>query len=163
MGSLACLGAASALGGCSQMGNNAAEQVERKAEKSPTLSDVQVSKPNGLNLVVIISDTFRWDYLHSNGNERIITPNLDALATEGVYFANCYADGLPTIPARRVMHTGNSILPDRTKWRPLPEGDITLAQVLGKAGFTTGFIVDTYHHFKPGMNFHEVWARTLRV
>jgi arylsulfatase A-like enzyme len=155
MGSLAGLGASVAIS-CESSGK------EKKGpeftgplirEKLP--QEIEVSKPNGLNLIVIIADTFRWDYLHINGNERIRTPNLDALAAEGVYFESCYADGLPTIPARRVMHTGKSILPEKEKWHPLAEHDVTFAQILGKAGFTTGFIVDTYHHFKPGMNFHR--------
>jgi len=155
MGSLAGLGASVAIS-CESSGK------EKKGpeftgplirEKLPR--EIEVSKPNGLNLIVIIADTFRWDYLHINGNERIRTPNLDALAAEGVYFESCYADGLPTIPARRVMHTGKSILPEKEKWHPLAEHDVTFAQILGKAGFTTGFIVDTYHHFKPGMNFHR--------
>ncbi|MBN1348178.1 sulfatase [candidate division KSB1 bacterium] len=153
LGSLAGLGAASSL-----ITNFFARSTKSPAKKPASvraLSDVQLSQPNGLNLIVIISDTFRWDYLRFNGNERIHTPNLDRLAADSVYFANCYADGLPTIPARRVMHTGKSILADRKKWRPLPSKDITLAALLGKAGFTTGFIVDTYHHFKPGMNFHQ--------
>ena len=128
-----------------------------------------LSRSNGLNIIVVIADTFRWDYLHFNGNERIRTPNLDALASEGVYFANCYADGLPTIPSRRVMHTGMSIIKEKGNWwHPLSKGhnsfprkdrvgkeqDVTFAEILGKAGFTTGFIVDTFHYFKPDMNFH---------
>jgi len=155
VGSLAGLGATAAIG-CKGTG---------KEEKGPEFTgpltteklpqEIKVSRPNGLNLIVIIADTFRWDYLHFNGNQRIRTPNLDALAADGVYFENCYADGLPTIPARRVMHTGKSILPEKEKWHPLAENEVTLAQVLGKANFTTGFIVDTYHHFKPGMNFHN--------
>lgn len=121
-----------------------------------------------MNIVVIIADTVRWDYLGCNGNARVKTPHLDALAAESVVFENCYADGLPTIPARRVMHTGRSILPERRKWIPLRKGenafsvqgrtsteqDVTFAEILGKAGYTTGFIVDTFHHFKPDMNFH---------
>ena len=62
-------------------------------EKLPT--NIEASKPNGLNLIVIICDTFRYDYLHCNGNGRIRTPNLDAFAEEGTLFTNCYADGLP--------------------------------------------------------------------
>jgi len=37
----------------------------------------------------------------------------------------------------------------------LAKDDITLAEILGRAGFTTGFIVDTFHYFKPDMNFHR--------
>ncbi len=168
MGSMAGLGAGAALP------NESVAQTEQRPEFTGPLAKeklpekLEVSTPNGLNIIVIIADTFRWDYLHFNGNERIKTPNLDALAEEGVYFTNCYADGLPTIPARRVMHTGNSILPERIKWVPLRKShnsftdrenvplrnDVTFAEILGKAGFTTGFLVDTFHHFKPDMNFH---------
>ncbi len=122
-------------------------------EKLP--EKIEVSRPNGLNLIVLICDTFRWDYLGINGNERIRTPHLDALAEEGVYFEDCFADGLPTIPARRVMHTGRSFLPQKSPWKPLEKDEITLAEILGRAGFTTGFIVDTFHHFKPDMNLHR--------
>jgi len=69
-------------------------------------------------------------------------------------FANASAEGLPTIPCRRVYHTGKSVLPE-SKWQPLGKDDITFAEVLQKQGFTTGFIVDTYHHFKPNYNFHR--------
>jgi len=165
MGGLAGLGAGGALAR-----KSSAQQAKRPEFTGPLTKEklpdeVSVSKPNGLNIIVIIADTFRWDYLRFNGNTRIQTPNLDALAEEGVYFSNCYADGLPTIPSRRVMHTGKSILTDKKAWwRQLERTDINFAEVLGKAGFTTGFIVDTFHHFKPDMNFHRgfnswLWVR----
>ena len=99
-----------------------------------------------MNIIIIIADTFRADYLGCYGNDWIKTPNLDHLASEGAVFTNCYADGLPTIPARRVFHTGKSILPMKNGWRPLYPNDVTLAQVLKQDGFTSAFIVDTYHH-----------------
>lgn len=115
-----------------------------------------LSKPNGLNLIVIIADTTRWDHLGAYGNRRVKTPNLDRLAAEGVVFENAYADGLPTIPCRRVYHSGRSIVHEKQQWwRPLDPEDVTLAEVLKKAGFTTGLVVDTYHYFKPDMNFHR--------
>ncbi len=113
-------------------------------------------KPNGLNVVVIIADTFRADHVGAFGSKRTKTPNLDHLASEGVLFENVYADGLPTIPCRRVLHAGRSLLKEKTRWwRPMDEEDVTLAEILKKADFHTGFIVDTYHHFKAGMNFHR--------
>jgi len=173
LGSLAGCGTLAGLGACAASraaaGNGtAAPEHDRTWSNPPStakkLEDVELTPPNGLNLIVLISDTFRWDYLHFNGNDRIRTPNLDALAADGVYFSNCYADGLPTIPSRRVMHTGRSILPERTKWHPLWPEDVTLAEVAGRAGMRTGFVVDTYHHFKPSMNFHNafdswIWIR----
>jgi len=112
---------------------------------------------NPKNLIIIIADTTRADHLGCYGSTRVKTPNLDKLAAESVLFTNCYTDGLPTIPMRRVLMTGKTILPVKSgsAWRPLLDEDVTMAQVLSRKGFTTGFIADTYHYFKPNMNFHR--------
>ncbi|MGI5816710.1 MAG: sulfatase [Armatimonadota bacterium] len=107
-----------------------------------------------MNLIVIVTDTFRADHLGCFGNRRVKTPNLDRLAREGVTFTNCYADGLPTIPMRRVFHTGNSILPEGA-WRPLSPDDVTVAEILREHGYTSGLVADCYHMFKPDLNFHR--------
>ena len=111
------------------------------------------------NMIVVIADTFRADYLGCYGNSWIKTPNLDRLAAQGVVFTNCYADGLPTIPERRVMFTGKSIIPREVHggWTPLRDGDVTFPEVLKENGFTTAFIADTYHYFKPNLNFHRAF------
>jgi len=44
------------------------------------------AKPNGLNMIVIIADTWRADHLGCYGSSRIKTPNLDRLAKEGTLF-----------------------------------------------------------------------------
>ena len=80
---------------------------------------IEASKPNGLNLIVIICDTFRYDYCTPTATTGSRLPISTPWRKKAANFVNCYADGLPTIPARRVMHTGRSILPDREKWRPL--------------------------------------------
>lgn len=43
------------------------------------------------NIIFIGSDSLRWDYLSCNGYPRSTTPNIDALALEGINFSNCYA------------------------------------------------------------------------
>jgi arylsulfatase A-like enzyme len=116
-----------------------------------------------LNLVVIVADTFRADHLGCYGNPWIQTPALDALAGEGVRFSSCYADGMPTIPERRVVFTGKSIIPMEVHggWTPLRPDDVTLPAVLQNHGYTTAFMTDTYHYFKPNMNFHanfDAWT-----
>jgi arylsulfatase A-like enzyme len=111
-----------------------------------------------MNLIVIIADTTRADYLGCYGSDWVKTPNLDALAREGVLFENCYADGLPTIPERRVFFTGKSIIPMSVHggWKKLEPEDITIAEIARSRGCTTAFITDTYHYFRPGLaNFHR--------
>ena len=95
-----------------------AQKTEKNDSKMPVWSgDLKSSakqipriptsaKPNGLNMIVIIADTWRADHLGCYGSTRIKTPNLDRLAKEGTLFTDVTAEGLPTIPCRRVYHTG---------------------------------------------------------
>jgi len=138
------------MGSMAGLGATAVMPHKASAQTIP-YNKVEASKPNDLNMIVIISDTFRWNYLHCNGyNDRIQTPNLDALAEDSVYFTNCYADSLPSIPARRVMHTGNSIITKDPKWGPLLPDDITVAQILRKNNsFTEGLISDFVFYYAP--------------
>ncbi len=107
-----------------------------------------------MNIIHIGTDTWRTDHLGCYGGAKARTPNLDRLAAEGVVFRNVYADGLPTIPHRRVTWTGKSILPE-AEWRPLSPDDVTVPELLQKAGYRTALIADLYHMFQPGMNFHR--------
>jgi len=119
-----------------------------------------------VNLVLICSDTFRWDYLGCYGNDWIKTPNLDKLASESAVYLDAFAEGLPTIPVRRVLLTGRRIFPfsyypqksdlvQCAGWHPLFDEDVTLAETLKEQGYVTCFVNDTYHLMKPGKNFHR--------
>lgn len=124
-----------------QLRNRTAQAIPRKA------------KANGLNLVVVIADTFRLDHLGAYGSTRAKTPCLDELARQAVVFDSAFADGLPTIPCRRVYHTGRSVVPGAA-WIPHPAGQVNLAQILAAHGFWSGLVCDVYHYFKPDMNLH---------
>ena len=69
---------------------------------------------NGLNLIVIVADTFRADNLACYGPkwlERLETPNLDRFAQRATVFADAYAELMPTIPIRRTLYTGRRGIP----------------------------------------------------
>jgi len=99
------------------------------------------------------------------GNKKIHTPNLDAFAAESAVFDCAYPESLPTIPARRALHTGRRAFPFRgykplrwltvyqAGWQPMDEDEDTLAENLVEAGYYTGFVSDTQPYFSPGMNF----------
>ena len=144
MGSVAGLGASASL-------------IREAGAQQKKLDKINVTNSNGLNLIVIVADTIRTDYLSFNGNNSIHTPNLEALAKEGIYFSNCYADGLPTMAARWTMHTGKSHFPGNPQWKPLDPGDISFAEVLSKSNFTTGLITDNFHYFMPDFNYHRAF------
>lgn len=51
-------------------------------------------------------DTLRADHLGCHGYHRDTTPNIDALAAEGVRFSNVYASDVPCLPSRTALITG---------------------------------------------------------
>jgi arylsulfatase A-like enzyme len=51
-------------------------------------------------------DTLRADHLGCYGYHRNTTPNIDALAADGVRFANVYASDVPCLPSRTALITG---------------------------------------------------------
>jgi len=115
------------------------------------------------NIIVIMLDSLRPDHIHQYENEWVKTPNIDSLANDGVLFENAYPEGLPTIPVRTALFTGQYTLPFRP-WKPLSPEDLTLPEILATYGYTTALITDTYHLFKPNMNFHKafnewIWIR----
>jgi len=107
-----------------------------------------------VNVIVIMLDSLRKDHLGCYGNSWIETPNIDRFAAESVIFENAYPEGLPTIPVRTALFTGQYTLPYRP-WQPLTPEDITMAEILDEHGYVSALITDTYHLFKPDMNFHR--------
>src|SRR5215210_9454692 len=59
-----------------------------------------------MNVVVVIIDSLRKDHVGAYGNDWIKTPSLDALAKESLRFTRAYPEAIPSIPARRAIHTG---------------------------------------------------------
>ena len=123
-----------------------------------------------MNLIIIILDTLRKDFVGCYGNNWIKTPNLDELAKESVVFTQAYPETMPTIPFRRALHTGKRAFPYKDYapkkgdwirfpgWDPIPENYDTLSEILLGHGYRTAFITDTYHLFKPSMNYHRGFA-----
>ncbi|MFH1422764.1 MAG: sulfatase, partial [Planctomycetota bacterium] len=109
-----------------------------------------------MNVIVIMLDSLRQDFVNAYNKTDcpLKTPNLDKFANEAVLFNNCYPEGLPTIPVRTDLMTGMSTLTNRP-WQPLVPTDVTASQILRKEGYLTALIADTYHIFKPDMNFHK--------
>jgi arylsulfatase A-like enzyme len=120
-----------------------------------------------MNVILIILDSWRKDHVGAYGNDRIHTPSLDALAKESLSFTRAYPESIPTIPARRAIHTGLRTWPFRNwdppewdviqlyGWQPIPEDQTTLAEILQAEGYHTALVTDTQHQFKPAYNFHR--------
>ncbi len=59
-----------------------------------------------MRLLYLDIDTLRADHLGCYGYHRATTPNIDALAAEGVRFANVYASDVPCLPSRAALMSG---------------------------------------------------------
>jgi len=95
-----------------------------------------------MNLIVIMVDSLRADHLGCYGNTWVKTPALDALAAESVLFEHAYTEGPITLPARLSLFTGRYTFPFRG-WEPLEESDLTICEILSRAGYTNIIVGDS--------------------
>jgi len=96
------------------------------------------------NVVVITIDTLRPDHLGCYGYKQIRTPNIDALAADGVRFEHAYTPVPVTLPAHTAIFTGTypmlSGMHDFSANKLNPQQP-TLASVLKEHGYTTGAVI----------------------
>ncbi len=120
---------------------------------------------NNLNLILMVSDTFRRDNLECYGSKWIECPNLNKFAQDSIILEDAYPEGMPTIPIRRTLWTGRRITPfhyyrqsepvQLPGWHPLFNEDVTLSEVLLEAGYIPALISDIPHLQRPGRDFHR--------
>ena len=120
-----------------------------------------------MNVILVILDSLRKDHVGAYGNDWIETPNLDVLARESLRFTRAYPESIPTLPARRAIHTGLRTWPFRdwdppegetfmpAGWQHIPEEQTTLSEILVGRWFNTVLFSDTQHLFKASMNFQR--------
>ncbi|MGC8862459.1 MAG: sulfatase-like hydrolase/transferase, partial [Armatimonadota bacterium] len=103
-------------------------------------ADAADRKPN---IIFILADDLGYGDLGCYGQKRIKTPNIDRMAAEGVRFTQCYAGSTVCAPSRCALmvgqHTGHCIIRGNGLV-PLRPEDVTIAQVLKDAGYTTALI-----------------------
>ncbi|MEM8528920.1 MAG: sulfatase-like hydrolase/transferase [Bacteroidota bacterium] len=58
------------------------------------------------NIIFILTDDQRWDALGATGNDIIHTPNMDKMASEGVYFKNVFVTTPICAASRASVLTG---------------------------------------------------------
>jgi arylsulfatase A-like enzyme/tetratricopeptide (TPR) repeat protein len=117
-----------------------------------------------IDRVLLISiDTCRADYLSCYGYPRKTTPNIDAVAEQGVLFENVISPIPTTLPAHSSVFTG-TIPPyhgihDNMNYR-LNDSNVTLAEILKDNGFTTAgiisaFVLDSQFGIDQGFDYYN--------
>jgi len=100
------------------------------------------AEPTRPNVILIMADDLGYGDVGFNGNEKILTPSLDQLATEGVVFNRFYTSASICSPSRAAALTGrhhyrSGVLAAHTAG--LRVGDVTIAEALKENGYATGF------------------------
>ena len=123
---------------------------------------VESSKPN---IIYILADDLGYAEVGCYRQEKIETPNIDALATHGMRFTQHYAGAPVCAPSRCVLltgkHLGHSQIRGNDEWaargdvwnfeamaedpnlegqRPLKSGTKTIGRLLQNAGYKTGIV-----------------------
>ncbi len=115
-----------------------------------------------MRMVVLISDTFRFDHVAAHGLKDVHTPNLDKLTAGGADFLRAYTGSFPTGPNRADIYLGRFWFP-RSPWAPLPTDVPTLAERLGKAGFVTQWLGDNPHLMKNNAFYHRGFSAAVSI
>lgn len=117
------------------------------------------------NIIYFLADDLGYGEVGVYGQQKIQTPNIDALAKNGMRFTQHYSGAPVCAPARYVFltgkHTGHAFIRGNDEWnergdvwdyekaclvpsfegqRPIPENTITLGKQLQKAGYTTSIL-----------------------
>ncbi len=115
------------------------------------LNPIFKTKPN---IVLISVESLGAEFLGAFGNQQKITPNLDKITQEGLFFSNLYATGTRTVRGLEAISLsipptpGNSIIK-----RPNNANLFSLGYILSKNGYTSSYIYGGYSYFDNMLNF----------
>ncbi len=95
------------------------------------------------NIIYILSDDLGYGDLGCYGQKIIQTPEIDKMAAEGIRFMDHYSGSTVCAPSRCTLmtglHTGHAWVRGNARV-PLRPEDVTVAELLKTAGYTTGLI-----------------------
>jgi arylsulfatase A-like enzyme len=119
---------------------NGSGQKNNRALNSENILD----KPN---IIYILADDLGYGDLSVTGQEKYETPNIDKLASQGMFFTQHYSGSTVCAPSRSSlltgMHTGHTFIRGNKEIQPegqypIPDETYTLAEAMQKNGYVTG-------------------------
>ena len=109
-------------------------------------ANAQQQTQKGPNIIFILADDLGYGDVGCYGQQKIKTPNIDALAKSGLKFTQFYAGTSVCAPSRASfmtgLHTGHAPVRGNKGFgtegqMPLPDSSVTIAMELQKAGYRT--------------------------
>ncbi|MDD9910364.1 MAG: sulfatase-like hydrolase/transferase [Ahrensia sp.] len=98
------------------------------------------------NILFIMFDQLRFDYLSCAGHPHLHTPNIDRLAQKGVRFSRCYVQSPICGASRMSFYTGRYASSHGAQWNgfPLKVGEMTIGDHLRKLGMQSWLVGKTH-------------------
>ena len=98
------------------------------------------------NILFIMCDQLRADYLSCYGHPKLHTPNIDGLAAKGVRFTRAYVQSPVCGASRMSFYTGRYVQSHGAAWNgyPLKVGEMTLGDYLRPLGLRTVLVGKTH-------------------
>lgn len=98
------------------------------------------------NILFVMCDQLRWDYLSCYGHPTLQTPNIDAIAAMGVRFDRAYVQSPVCGPSRNSTYTGRTVFSHGATWNgvPLPIGELAMGDYLKPLGVRTAVVGKTH-------------------
>lgn len=99
-----------------------------------------------MNILFIMYDQLRFDYLSCAGHPHLHTPNFDRVAAKGVRFSNAYVQSPICGASRMCYYTGRYAASHGAQWNgfPLRVGEVTIGDHLRKLGMNSWIIGKTH-------------------
>ncbi len=103
------------------------------------------------NILFIMADQLRWDYLGCSGHPHIKTPNIDALARRGVRFDQTFIQSPVCGGSRMCFYSGRYNVTHGATYNnfPLRVDEMTIGDYLRPLGYRVALVGKT--HFKPDL------------
>lgn len=98
------------------------------------------------NILFIMCDQLRWDYLSCYGHPTLHTPNIDRLAERGTRFTRTYVQSPVCGASRMSFYTGRYVQSHGASWNgfPLKVGEMTLGDYLRARGMDVALVGKTH-------------------
>ena len=99
-----------------------------------------------MNILFIMYDQLRFDYLSCAGHPHLQTPNFDRVAAQGVRFTNAYVQSPVCGGSRMCFYTGRYASSHGAHWNgfPLRVGEMTMGDHLRNSGMSCWLIGKTH-------------------
>ncbi len=133
------------------------QERNSRFESQNVTSVSRIIQPRGaekrLNVVVIVEESLSSEFLTSFGNKNGLTPNLDKLARESLFFTHLYATGTRTVRGLEAITLSIPPLPGTSIIkRPNNENFVSWGSIMKKKGYDNKFIYAGYGYF-DNMNY----------